>query len=74
MTEKELRSPKICAGVRSAGLNEFGGARLRKLDGYQKLWYQRSEIGKPVRFRLKYDNGDRERSKLLLKSQVSIHP
>ncbi len=59
--------------ARSAGLNEFGDAGLRKLDGDQKLWYQRSEIGQPVRLCLKYDDGNRERNKVLLKSEVSIH-
>jgi len=67
------RSAQFCAGARSAGLNEFGGAGLGKLDGHQKLWYQRSEIGKPVRLCLKYDDGNRERNKVLLKSEVSIH-
>src|SRR5208283_2380759 len=31
------------------------------------------EIGKPVRFRLKYDDGNREGHQILLKGQVSIH-
>jgi hypothetical protein len=55
------------SAVSSVGLNEFGGARPRELDCLQQLWHQRLEVGKPIRFRLKDNDGNWERIEILLK-------
>src|SRR5208282_2355124 len=58
---------------RSVGANQGNGAGQRRVDGRQESCRQRLEIGKPVRFRLQYDDGDREGTQVLLKGQVPIH-
>jgi hypothetical protein len=57
----------------SARLDECGSAGLRGHDSRQERRHQRPEIGKPVRFRLKYDDGNRDGNEILLKGQVSIY-
>src|SRR5262245_21523012 len=44
----------------SALLDECGSAGLYGCDSRQELRHQRPEIGQPVRFRLKNDDGNRE--------------
>jgi hypothetical protein len=57
----QLAGPRV-----SLAANEFGDARLNRVEDGQKAWYQRSEIGKPIGFRLKYNDGNRERNQILL--------
>jgi hypothetical protein len=60
-------------GCVSVSTNKFGGTGHCGLDGHQVVWNERPEIGKPVRLRLKHNDGDREAIQILLKGQVSIH-
>ena len=48
----------IVRGSVSVSTNEFGGARQSELDGHKEAWNQRPEIGKPVRLRLKHNDGN----------------
>jgi hypothetical protein len=50
-------SGKLCFIV-IRGPNEIGGAAPSGLDGRQKAWYERSEIGEAVCPRLKQDGSE----------------
>src|SRR5580704_13894535 len=72
-TDRFSISRRAMSAISSVGLNEFGGARLHELDCRQQLWHQRPEVSKPIRFRLKHNDGNWEGTEILLKGQVSIH-
>jgi len=46
--------------------------RLEDINFCQETRYQRSQIGKPIGSRLKHNDRNRERSKVLLKCKISI--
>src|ERR1700722_19014140 len=71
--EKKLWVTRLLPADGLVSVNEFAGARPRRLKGHHELWRQRPDIRKTVRFRTKHDDGYRIGNQILLKGQVSIH-